>query len=226
MRKLFPVVLLTALALILAAPVKADSLCSAGSTCPVLLTQTNVVQLAGVVVTVTIDNSVTNGNGGTFTVLSFQLTTNPLTNTALGLDKVGWTGTAVSTANNWGGGNTAASKSSMDGFGKFTMQGDDPAGTGGISSPVTFTLNSLVTTFPANSLGNEFAVHVRFGSSVGSTAGCSGFIGGQSGTSSADDEPGCVPKPPPPPVPEPSSLALLGTGLVSVAGLIRRRLVK
>ena len=101
----------------------------------------------------------------------------------------------------------------MDGFGKFNIQGADPAGTGGIGSAITFTLNGLITNFTSNTGGNEFAVHVRYGGS------CSGFIGGQVGVGTQGSNTNCTPQ-----IPEPSSLLLFGSGLLGLAGVIRRRL--
>jgi hypothetical protein len=50
--------------------------------------------------------------------------------------------------------------------------------------------------------------------------------GGNAGITSEDItlQPGGTPPPPPTPVPEPSTLLLLGTGVLSAAGILRRRL--
>lgn len=208
-------------------PAFADITCA--TTCTVQLQQSNVVQLAGVQVSVTINNT------GSTTVLSFQLTHNPLTNLAIGVDQIGWTGGALSggsntfsasynsISSNWIGHNpnnttyvaqvTGPSSGSMDGFGKFNVQGAASGSTDGVTAPITLTLAGKVTTFYSNSTGNIFTVHVRFGGN------CSGFVGGLTGTSSANNDTDCVPRSQ---VPEPGTMTLLGTGFLVLTRLLRR----
>ena len=217
MRKtLFGIVLLL---LVAATPALADITCARGQVCTVQLTQTNVTQLAGVVVTVTIDNR-TNRN---HTILSFALTNNPVsaTNHPLGIDMIGWNGgasaAAISSSANWGGASPALASHQLDGFGSFAIYGASPAGTGGTSTSnkLTFTLAGLVTSFPLNAGGNAFALHLRF------TNSCSGCIGGPHGSTDPTSDSNCGRTPS---VPEPGSMALFGTGLMGLAGLLKRRL--
>ena len=120
--------------LLLGSQAWADEFCGAGSTCTIYLTQTNTIQLEGAVVTLTIDNT------GPETVLSFQLTTNPLSNNPQGIDMLGWnTGSVPAPPGDW----SAFGIGNMDGLGSFQFQGADSAGTAGISTPVSFTLNGL-----------------------------------------------------------------------------------
>lgn len=222
MRKVWLFIFVMVVALAVSTPARADVTCL--TICQVQLTQSNVSQLAGVVVTVTINNT------GANTVLSFQLTNNPLSNTPIGIDQIGWTGGPLSGPSNTFSSNynatsstgwhgqlvTGPSADSMDGFGKFNVQGADPASTGGIGSPIVLTLAGKVTTFYDNGKGNVFTVHVRYGD------GCSGFVGGLAGTSSSNSNSNCHPGGQ---VPEPGSMILFGSGLFGLAGLLRRRLV-
>jgi hypothetical protein len=166
--------------------------CAAGATCNVLLTNTNVT---GVQITI----NVTINNTGATTILTFAFVSDNITNNPLGLDQIGWT--ADVNANPVPVGWTQKTDQQMDGFGKFARELDQPAGTNLTQS---FTLASLVTSFPDNAAGAEFAVHIRY------DGNCSAFV--SDGTTSPSPDAGCniITSP------EPSSLPLLGVGLIAI----------
>jgi hypothetical protein len=197
--------------LISSAPVHAGS-CASGSTCTFELTNTNIQELAGIDIQVTVDNT------GATTLLSYELISSPLSNTALGLDTFFYNDAATITPCPGGFNCNFDGTTAGGGFGDFAShRTEDPAGTGGISSPVTLTLSALVTSFAENDQGGEFATHIRFaGIPEGS---CSGWVSDGTTSESTSLSP-CVPGQQR--VPEPGMLSLLGLGFASFAYLKRR----
>ncbi len=136
------------------------------------LTNSNVADLVGIVISVTSSHDA-DGN----LVLSVQLINNPLTNTPLGIDAFFYNAGNVIVDVSEAGWNTNYDGSTADGFGDLlSRRNDKPAGTGGISSPIVFTLNGDPAV-PVNSNGGKYVVHIRF------DGGCSGWV--SDGTSSS-----------------------------------------
>jgi hypothetical protein len=194
-------------------PAEAAS-CAAGLTCDVELTFANTQELnaGGIDIQVHIDNT------GSVTTLTVQFQFDGITNTPLGIDEFYYGsssaiasttgGFADSTKWNFDGGQA-------DGFGTFaSLKNTDPGGTGGISSPIVFTLSSLVTSFAETTeTGAEFAAHIRY------SGGCSGFVADAPTTSlTSNSNCGIVGEP----TGLSSALFLLGSGLVGMNYLGRR----
>jgi PEP-CTERM motif len=215
MRKMLGVVALLSglVALIPSGPANALS-CPIGDVCSIELTNTNIVELAGIDIRVTVDNT------GTNTILSYELISSPLSNTPIGLDTFFYdSSTLISPCP--AGFNCNFNGDNADGFGTFASHKTlDSGGTGGLTGdPVILTLAGLVTNFDETPGGGEFATHIRF-AGIPAGASCSGWVSDGT-TSDSSSAAGCVPTDHR--VPEPGAMTLVGLGLVSLAGLFTRR---
>ncbi len=187
-------VTLAAIGLALLIPSGAFAACPLGQ---IELSNTNVTGF-GVTVCLTL-------SGNTLTVNSISNTSGL---TVVGIDALGYNTPATlssetDTSGVWGpkGG---SSPFEMDGFGDFVSEITNPGGTGG-ASPASFSW-----TFSA-SPGTDLALHVRFSNN------CSAFVSNRT-TTSAGPIGNCGV------IPEPGTMALFGSGLIGLAGILRRRL--
>ncbi len=187
-------VTLAAIALALLIPSGASA-CSVGQ---ITLSNTNVSGF-GVTVCLTL-------SGNTLTVNSISNTSGL---TVVGIDALGYQTSATVVSDTDTSGVWAAKSGStpfnMDGFGDFTSEIVNPGGTGGSPSQPSFSW-----TFSA-SPGTDLALHVRFSNN------CSAFVSNRT-TDSIGGIGNCGV------IPEPGTMALFGSGLVGLAGILRRRL--
>jgi hypothetical protein len=211
MKKLFVVLLVLGCALLMSTPALADACTVADEFC---LINSNENQFSPGQITVHID-----------------LTGNTLTVTAhgdagfvlKGIDSIAVNATNGTGGNLFGAGATlpgtwgADATPNSDGFsGTFGSGASDPGGT---DTTVVFTLNGA----PVYAAGEDptWVVHIRY--NFGDNTNCSAFISNQATPGGAPQGDGLCGGTE---IPEPGSLALLGTGLFSAVGVLRRKLLK
>jgi len=184
--------------------------CADGNTCDIYLENPNQVELDGIAVKVTIDNT------GSNTLLSTGLVANSVANSPIGIDQFYYNHAAIITSVNEAGWRTNFDGTQADGFGNLASRTNlNPTGTGGISSDIVFVLNGIVTEFPENSQGSSFVVHVRFAET------CRGYV--SNGTpNSVTSEPTCR-KPNLVPEFTETSIGILITSLYTAAVLLFTR---
>ncbi len=178
----------------------------AASAAEYYLTNTNTQELDGISVKV-----ITDGDGKT---ISVKLDNNPVTNTPLGIDAFYYNLNNPITGADESGWHFNALSTTADGFGNFAIKGSGkPAGTGGISSPIVFTLTDTFTNIPTNGHSATIAVHVRF------SDGCSGWVSDGITTSSQSNS-ACKPSTS---VPEFPTIALPIAGIMGLVFIFQQR---
>ncbi len=168
----------------------------ATAACPVGQIELSNTNVTGFGVTVCLTLS-----GNTLTVNSISNTSGL---TVVGIDQLGYQTSATLVSETDASGVWApkggTSPFQMDGFGDFTSEITNPGGTGGSGISWTFSASP----------GTDLALHIRFSN------GCSAFVSNRTATSSNPIGDCAV-------IPEPGTMALFGSGLVAIAGIIRRR---